>query len=175
MKRTEKEIVVEKLRQKFLSAKVSVLSDFSGMNVEEIREVKTAIRKARGEFNVVKNRLAIRAAQGTSLEKVVAHFKGPVAITLGHFDPVPPMKALDTLFEQQKKLKMRVGVIENRVIDFAAFKQMAKLPGREVLLGQFVARLKSPMVGIRGALAGVLDKWARTLQAVLESRQRTEQ
>ncbi|MBI3598738.1 MAG: 50S ribosomal protein L10 [Nitrospirae bacterium] len=175
MTRTEKEIVVEKLHQKFSLAKVSVLSDYSGMNVEEIREVKIALRKAKGEFNVVKNRLAIRAAQGTPLEKVVANFKGPVAITLGLSDPVPPMKALDTLFGQQKKLKMRVGVIENRVIDLAAFKQVAKLPGREVLLGQLVARMKSPLYGIRGALGEVLNKWARTLQAVLEVRQKTEE
>ena len=121
MKRAEKEVVVEKLHAKFLSAKVSVLSDFSGMSVEEITEVKNTIRKARGEFNVVKNRLAIRAAQGTSLEKVSKYFKGPVAVTLGHEDPVTPMKALDTLFVKQKKLKMRMGVIDNQVIDFSAF------------------------------------------------------
>ncbi len=174
MKRAEKEVVVEKLHKRFSLAKVSVLSDYSGMSVEEIREVKTALRKAKGEFSVVKNRLAIRAAQGTPLEKAVAHFKGSVAVTLGFGDPVPPIKALNTLFGTQKKLKMRVGVIENQVIDLAAFKQVAKLPSRDVLLGQLLVRLKSPMVSIRGALGGVLDKWVRTLQAVLESRQQSE-
>ena len=174
MKRSEKEAVVEKLHQEFSLAKVSVLTDFSGMNVEDMREGKNALRKARGEFRVVKNRLAIRAAKGTPLEKVVAHFKGPVAMTLCAQDPVPPMKALDALFGTQKKLKMRVGVIENQVIDLVAFKQVARLPSRQALLGQLVARMKSPLYGIRGALGGVLDKWVRTLQAVLESRQQTQ-
>jgi ribosomal protein L10 len=174
MKRAEKSVVIEKLHEKFLSAKVAVLSDFSGMTVADIQEVKNAIRKARGEFKVVKNRLAIRAAKGTSLEKVSSYFKGSVAVALGMEDPVPPMKALDILFGKQKKLKMRAGVIEGQVIDLAAFKAVAKLPSREVLLGQLVVRMKSPMYGIRGALGGVLDKWVRTLQAVLESRQQTE-
>lgn len=174
MKRAEKAVVVEKLHEKFLSAKVSVLSDFAGMSVADIQEVKIAVRKARGEFKVVKNRLAIRAAKGTSLEKVSSYFKGSVAVTLGHEDPVPTVKAMDILFGKQKKLKMRVGVIDNQVIDLAAFKQVAKLPSREVLLGQLVVRMKSPLYGIRGALGGVLDKWARTLQAVLESRQQTQ-
>jgi len=173
MKRAEKAVVIDKLHEKFLSAKVSVLSDFAGMSVEEIQEVKNTLRKARGEFKVVKNRLAIRAAKGTSLEKVITYFKGSVAVALGHEDPVPSMKALDTLFGKQKKLKMRIGVIDNQMIDLAAFKAIAKLPSREVLLGQLVTRMKSPMAGIRGALGGVLDKWVRTLQAVLESRQQT--
>jgi len=174
MKRAEKEVVVEKLREKFLRAQVSVLSDYAGMNVADIQEVKNAIRKARGEFKVVKNRLAIRAAKGTSLEKVSAHFKGSVAVMLGFEGPIAPMKALDTLFGKQKKLKMKAGVIENQVLDLAAFKAVAALPSREVLLGQLVVRMKSPLFGIRGALGGVLDKWVRTLQAVLESRQQTE-
>jgi len=174
MKRAEKEVVVEKLHEKFLLTKVSVLSDYAGMNVVEIQEVKNALRKARGEFKVIKNRLAIRAAKGTSLEKIVEHFKGSVAVTLGCEDPVPPMKALDILFGKQKKLKMKVCIIDNQVLDLVAFKAVAKLPSREVLLGQLVVRMKSPLYGIRGALGGVLDKWVRTLQAVLESRQQTE-
>jgi ribosomal protein L10 len=171
MKRAEKEIVVEKLREKFLRAKVSILTDYAGMNVQEIQEAKNAIRKSYGEFKVVKNRLAIRAAKGTPLEKISSHFKGSVAVALGAEDPVPPVKALDTLLGKQKKLKMKAGVIEGQVIDLVAFKAVAKLPSREVLLGQLLVRMKSPMAGFRGALGGVLDKWVRTLQAVLESRQ----
>jgi ribosomal protein L10 len=171
MKRKEKEVVVEQLREKFKSAKFAVLSDFSGMTVAEVQEVKNAVRKVKGEFKVVKNRLAIRAAQGTSLEKVTAYFKGPVAVAFSPGDPVPSIKALDILFGQQKKLKMKAGVVDNRVVDLAAFKRVAKLPSREVLLGQLVVRMKSPLYGLRGALGGILDKFARTLQAVLDSKQ----
>ncbi|MEK7703094.1 MAG: 50S ribosomal protein L10 [Nitrospirota bacterium] len=172
MKRKDKEVVVERLHEKFQSAKVAVLSDFTGMTVAEVQEVKNAVRKAKGEFKVVKNRLAIRAAQGTPLEKVVSYFKGPVAVTIGSGDPIGPIKAMNTLFGQQKKLKMKTGVIENQVVDMAAFKQVAKLPSKEVLLGQLVVRMKSPLYGLRGVLGGVLDKFARTLQAVLETKEK---
>ncbi|MEK7747763.1 MAG: 50S ribosomal protein L10 [Nitrospirota bacterium] len=172
MKRKDKEVVVQRLHEKFQSASVAVLSDFSGMTVAEVQEVKSAVRKAKGEFKVIKNRLAIRAAQGTVLEKVTAHFKGPVAVTIGSGDPVLPVKAMNTLFGQQKKLKMKVSVVENRVVDLAAFKQIAKLPSKEILLGQLVVRMKSPLYGLRGALGGILSKFARTLQAVVEAKEK---
>ncbi len=173
MKRQEKEDVVAKLHEKFSGAKVSILADYSGMSVEEIREVKMTLRKAKGEFKVVKNRLAIRAAIGTSLEKVSSHFKGPVALTIGSEDPVSPIKAFNGLLGSQQKLKMKVGVIENRVIDLAAFREVAKLPRKEEMLGQLVVRMKTPLVGLAGALGGIMGKFVGTLHAVKTSRAST--
>jgi len=171
MKREEKEGMVLELRDKFSRAKVAVLAEFSGMGVEEIREVKNQLRGAKGEFKVVKNTMAIRAAAGTTLEGISRHFKGPIAVALGYEDPIAPAKALKTIADKQKKLKIKIGVFENQIIDLAGLKQIAQLPARPVLLGQLIGRLKSPLYGLAGSLNGVLSKFARSLHAVHEKRQ----
>ena len=171
MTRTEKEDVVAKLHETFTRANLYVLADYSGMTVEEIQQVKREIRKAKGQFNVVKNRLAVRAAAGTPLEKVSAHFKGPVALALGFNDPIAPVKALNGLLNEQKKLKMKVGVLENREVDLDTFREVAKLPKREELLGQLLVRMQSPLYGFAGALAGVMRKFVGVLHAVKTSRE----
>ncbi len=171
MKKEEKEVVISELRQKFSRAKVAVLAEFAGMGVEEIREVKNELRRAKGEFKVVKNTLAFRAAEGTTLQGIRDHFKGPIAVALGYEDPVAPAKALNGLADKQKKLKIKVGVVENQVVDPARLKQISKLPSKEVLVGQFIGRLKSPLYGLAGTLNGVLSKFVRTLQAVHDKRQ----
>ena len=174
MKKDEKEVMVSELREKFLRAKVAVLAEFSGMAVEEVRDVKKQLRGVKGEFKVVKNTMAIRAAVGTTLEGIIRHFKGPTAIALGYEDPIAPAKILKNIADKQTKLKIKAGVIESRVIDLAAFKQIALLPSKEVLLGQLAARFKSPLYGFAGSLNGVLSKFVRTLQAVQEKRPASE-
>lgn len=171
MKKEEKEVMVSELKQKFSRAKMAVLAEFSGMEVEELREVKSALRRAKGEFKVVKNTLAYRAAEGTTLQGIRDHFKGPIAVALGYEDPVAPTKALNTIADKQKKLKIKVGVVENQVVDLVRLKQISKLPPKEVLVGQFIGRLKSPLYSFAGTLNGVLSKFVRTLQAVHDKRQ----
>ncbi|MFY9269020.1 MAG: 50S ribosomal protein L10 [Candidatus Manganitrophaceae bacterium] len=174
MKKEEKEVIVSKLREKFSRAKVAVLAEFTGMEVGEVREVKNQLRRVNGEFKVVKNTLAIRAAKGTALEGITAYFKGPIGVALGYDDPVAPAKALNGLVEKQKKLKIKVGVVESQVVDLARLKQISKLPSKEVLIGQLIGRLKSPLYGFAGTLNGVLSKFVRTLQAVHGQRNQSE-
>jgi ribosomal protein L10 len=171
MKKEEKEGMVTELREKFSRAKVAVLAEFSGMGVEEIREVKNLLRGVKGEFKVVKNTMAIRAAVGTTLEGISRHFKGSTAVALGYDDPIAPAKALKIIADKQKKLKIKAGVIENQIIDLAGLKQIAQLPSKPVLLGQLIGRLKSPMYGLAGSLNGVVSKFARSLHALHEKRE----
>ena len=173
MKKQEKEVVVTKLHEQFSKAKLSILSHYSGMTVEEIRTVKMALRKAQGQFSVVKNRLAVRAARGTSLEKLTPHFKGPLALALGFGDIMPAVKAFNGAMKDQEKLKMKAGVIENHIVDLAGFIAVAKLPSKEVMLGQLVVRMQSPLYGIAFALGGVLSKFIGVLNAVQSAREQS--
>jgi ribosomal protein L10 len=170
MKKEEKEVMVSELREKFSRAKVVVLAEFSGMGVEEIRDVKSQLRVAKGEFKVVKNTMAIRAAVGMTLEGISDYFRGPTAVALGYEDPVAPAKALNNIAEKQKKLKIKAGVIENQIVNLAGLRQIAQLPSREILIGQLIGRFKSPLCSLAGGLNGVLSKFARTLQALHEKK-----
>ncbi|HIE65867.1 MAG: 50S ribosomal protein L10 [Nitrospira sp.] len=167
----EKKEIVTDLQVKFSKAKVAILAEFSGMGVEELREVRGHLRSAKGEFHVVKNTLAILAAAQTSLEGVTTYFKGQTAVALGYDDPIAPAKAMKEIADKQKKLKIKVGVVEGQVIDLGRFKQIAQLPPKPVLITALIGRLQSPIYGFAGSLNGVLSKFVLTLQAVKEKRE----
>ncbi|MFQ5543481.1 MAG: 50S ribosomal protein L10 [Nitrospiria bacterium] len=170
MNKEEKKVVASHLNEKFSRATVAVVADFSGMGVEEIRNVRIGIRDIEGEFKVVKNKVATYAAAGTALEGIGDFFKGPTAVTLGYLDPVAPVKALKELADKNKKLRMKVAVVEGKVVDLEGIRQIAKLPSKTVLIGTLVGRFKSPLYGFAGSLNGVLSKFAGTLQALHEKR-----
>lgn len=170
MNKEEKKVEASHLSEKFSRATVAILSDFSGMGVEEIRSVRVGIRDIEGEFRVVKNKVATYAAAGTPLEGVIAFFKGPTAITLGYLDPVAPVKALKELSDKHQKLTIKVAVVEGNVVNLDGIRQIAKLPSKTVLIGTLVGRFKSPLYGFAGSLNGVLSKFAGTLQALHEKR-----
>ncbi len=159
------------LSEKLSRANMVILTDFTGMGVEEIREVKGQLRSAEGEFQVVKNTIAVRASAGTALEGVQTHFKGPTAIVFGYLDPVGPAKALKTITDKQKKLKIKAGIFDGDVVDLESFRKIASLPSKQVLLGELVGRLNGPIAGFAGCLHGVLGQFVRTLQAVQNQRE----
>ncbi|MFQ5587893.1 MAG: 50S ribosomal protein L10 [Nitrospiria bacterium] len=170
MNREKKQEHISQLNEKFSRASVAILAEFTGMGVEEMREVRKGLRGAEGEFKVVKNTIAIRAATGTSLEGIHAYFKGSTAVALGYADPVAPTKALKEIADKQDKLKIKAGVVEGKVVDLAGVRQIAKLPPKDILLGELIGRLNAPISGFAGCLNGVLSKFVRTLEAVHQQR-----
>ncbi len=170
MNREEKEASISQLKEKFSQANVAILTEFSGMGVEEMREVKKELRSVDGEFKVVKNTIAIRAALGTSLEGMSEYFKGSTAIALGYADPVAPTKALKQVTDKQKKLKIKAGVIEGMIVDLDGVRKIAKLPSKNVLIGELIGRFNAPITGFAGSLNGVLSKFVRTLEALHQQR-----
>jgi len=170
MDRKEKKVCISQLNEKFARANVAILAEFTGMGVEEMRAVKNQLRSAEGEFRVVKNTIAIRAAAGTSVEGINSFFQGTTAVALGYADPVAPTKALKLSADQQNKLKIKAGVIEGKVIDLDGIRKIAQLPSKTVLIGDLIGRLKSPINGFAGSLSGVLGKFVRTLRALHEKR-----
>ncbi len=170
MNREEKKASISQLNEKFSRASVAILAEFSGMGVEELREVRKELRSVDGEFKVVKNTVAIRASMGTNLEGISVYFKGSTAVALGYADPVAPTKALKDIAEKKSKLKIRIGVIEGTVVSLDDVRKIAKLPSKEILLGELLSRLNAPLSGFAGCLNGVLSKFVRTLSAVHQQR-----
>lgn len=171
MNREEKEASVSLLKEKFSQANVAILTEFSGMGVEEMGEVRKELRSVEGEFKVVKNTIAIRAAVGTPFEGISAYFKGSTAIAFGYADPVAPTKALKKVADKQKKLIIKAGVIEGTVVDLDGIRKISKLPSKDVLIGTLIARFNAPITGFAGSLNGILSKFVRTLEAVHQQRQ----
>lgn len=169
----EKRAGVSLLNGKFSQSTMAVLADFTGMGVEELRDVRGQLRAAGGELKVVKNTVAIRAASGTPLEDLKDDFKGATLVALSYADPVAPAKALKLATDKQEKLKIKSGVFEGTVVDLDSFRKIAKLPAKSVLIGELVGRFQGPIAGFAGCLNGMLGKFVRTLQAVHDDRDKS--
>lgn len=168
--RAEKETMCQELHEKFSRATVAILTRFDGMTDEEIKKLRRELRSVGGEFRVVKNTVARRAAEGTSIAAAAAAFEGPVGLTLGYKDPVVPTKVLRAFTAKNEKLRIRIGVVEGRACDPAQVAAIASLPSREILLGQLVNRLNAPVAQLAQVLQALPASLARAVSAVSTSR-----
>lgn len=172
---TAKVEVVNKLHEKFSRAIVAVLSDFRGMNVEELTALRGEHRQAALEIQVVKNTLAKRAVQGTRFEQLLPYFEGPTSLTLGYQDIAAPAKFLTTYSKKQPKLQIRVGCVEGQILDASGLSALAELPPREVLLARMLSVLQTPVSNFLGVLQGVPRKFLAVLQAIEEQKKSQEE
>lgn len=168
MRKDEKAEVVTELHEKFSRAKVAVLTGYSGIDVEQITELRRKLSAAKVEYRVVKNTLARRAAEGTGLEPLKDHFKGPVAVALGYDDVVVPAKVLHEFSRTQEKLELRIGVLDGRLMQRADIRSLAMMPSLDVLRAKIVGLLQAPASRIVGVLAAPGAQIARVLKAKSE-------
>jgi ribosomal protein L10 len=169
-KKDEKEKIIQDLHKKFSKAKLAVLAEYAGLQVEALREIRNKLRGVGGEFKVVKNTLAKRALPGTSLSGISDHFQGPIALIIGYDDPVVAAKVLKEFADREEKLKIKIGVLEGQPLDRQGLRTVAGLPSRERLRADLVRRLHSPMANLVGGLKGVIRKFVFILEAVKQKR-----
>jgi len=164
---------VELLTEKLKKAKVAVLTDYRGLTVSQLQELRGRLRGGDVEYRVIKNTLARRAAEAAGVKAFEAEFKGPVAIAFGYDDLSAPAKLINE-FVRATRLKLDItgGLVEGRVFTPDQVKQLADLPSRESLIAQLMGTLQSPvgqLVGIMQTplqqLLGVLDAYKSKLEA----------
>lgn len=169
MKRTEKEQLVNDLRTKLEGAKSLYYTDFTGLNVKRMTELRRRLKRAGVDYVVIKNTLALRAVNESGL--VGERLKGPTGLVLGS-DPVIAAKVLtDFAKEFEQKPAVKGGLLEGKAVDAAQVKQLASLPSREQMLAELGAGLQSPMAAFVGALNGLLYMFAGALDALKSQRE----
>jgi large subunit ribosomal protein L10 len=171
MARPEKVAVVEELSQKLADSQLTVLTDYRGLNVKDITELRKKLREAGIEYKVVKNTLATLAARKQELEELESHLEGPTAIAFSFEDPVAPAKILSDFAKDHKQLELKVGVLEGQIIDADEIGNLAKLPSREVLLGMLLGAMQGPIGGFARVLAGPITGFARVLDQIREQKE----
>jgi large subunit ribosomal protein L10 len=168
MKRAEKEQLVNDLRDKLQGAKSLYYTDFTGLNVKRMTELRRRLKREGIDYVVIKNTLALRAVNESGL--VGERLKGPTGLVLGA-DPVAAAKVLtDFAKENEQKPAVKGGLLEGKAIDPAQVKQLASLPSREQMLADLGAGLQSPMAAFVGALNGLLYMFAGALDALKSQR-----
>lgn len=165
MQKNEKQEVIDELREKFARAKVAILTGYSGINVEQITELRSKLRQSKVEYRVVKNTLARKAAEGTGISPLMDHFVGPIGIALGYDDVVAPAKVLAEFGKTQQKLELKVGVLDGKLLKQADIKALAALPSLNALRGKIVGLLQAPASRVVGVLQAPGGQLARVLKA----------
>ena len=169
MKRTEKEQLVADLTSKLKDSKSLYYTDFTGLNVKRMTELRRRLKRAGVEYVVIKNTLALRAVNESGL--VGEKLKGPTGLVFGT-DPVAAAKVLtDFAKEFEQKPAVKGGMLDGKSVDAAQVKQLASLPSREQMLAELGAGLQSPMAAFVGALNGLLYMFAGALDALKSQRE----
>lgn len=171
LKKEEKGEVISGLRKKFSEAKSVVFTDYKGLTVAEISELRNFLRPERVEFRVIKNTLARIASEGTPVAAAKDLFKGSVAVAIGYHDPVIAPKKVLEFIRKNEKLKLRGGVIEGRLYSLDEVKAVAELPSREVLLSMLVGSLQAPLSKMAAALSATIRNFGYALNALKSKRE----
>lgn len=170
MARPEKEAAISEIQQKFSISKSVILADYRGLNVAEVTELRKKLREAGVDYKVAKNTLTSRAAKAANIDGLDQFLSGPTALAFGINDVVIPAKILADFAKDHKKLELKGGVLEGKVISLAAVKDLANLPSREALLGQVAGVLQAPLRGLAIVLSGPLRKAAYAVEAIRKQK-----
>ena len=164
MKRTDKEQLVIELKAKIGGAKALYYTDFTGLNVKRMTELRRRFKKANVEYVVIKNTLALRAVNESGL--VGQRLKGPTGLVMAT-DPVEAAKILTEFAKtNDQRPTVKGGVFAGAAIDAAQVKRLAAMPSREQMLAELGAGLQSPLSAMLGALSGLLMNFAGALEAL---------
>lgn len=169
--RNEKQVLVEELVEQLGQAKGAVLTDYKGINVNKLTDLRGQLRKEGVEFKVVKNTLAKRAASELGIEDLNSHLEGPTAIAFSLEDPVAPAKAVASFIKANKMLAIKAGLVEGKVISMAGVQALADLPPREILIAQVVGAVAAPLSGFVNVLQGPIRKLTYALEAIRQQQE----
>ena len=171
MKLDKKKEIVKDLREKFVRSKVVIVTDYKGLDVATINDLRRKLREFEVEYKVVKNSLLIRASEETDVALIKDCFKGPSAIALSYEDPIAAAKVLTKFADEHDKLEIKTGVLEGKVLDINAIKAMSILPSREVLLGQLLSAINGVPTNFVRVLNAIPVQFLNVLQAVKEQKE----
>jgi len=172
MNRTEKQEVVAALADRFAKSPNFYLTDFTGISVKGITDLRRRFLSNGAEFVVAKNTLALRAMKEASVTGVEDVLAGPTGFVFAGADPVTAAKVLaDFQKEMEQRPAVKAGVVDGRPVGPEDVKRLAALPTKEELLGQIAGAMQAPLRGLLGAMDGVLYQFAGVLESLRAQRQ----
>ena len=171
MRLEKKQKIAEDLHERFSKSVIVVVADYKGLDVSSMNALRRKLREEDIEFQVAKNTLLIRAAKDTEAALIEDYFKGPSAVALSYTDPVAPAKILAQFAKDNQKLEIKGGVLKNKVLDVDAIKALAKLPSREVLLGQLLSVLNEVPTSFVRTIAEIPRSLLNVLTAIRDQKE----
>lgn len=170
MARPEKVDVVKDIRERLQNAKSVFVTDYTGLNVEQITKLRKNLRDNRVAYVVAKNTLMAIAARETGHENLVSHMKGQTALAFGADDPAVAAKILYNSFKEIEKPVIKAFILEGEIHSGKNIVRLAELPSREILLSQLISVIESPITAIMYSLDAVFHELLGTVDALATAR-----
>ena len=171
MNLAEKKKVVEDLNERLSRSCIVIVTDYKGLDVSTINDLRRRLRQEDIEYKVVKNTLLTRAAAETDVDLIKDHFKGPSAVALSYEDPVTPAKILTDFAKDHEALEIKVGVMNGQVLEVSQIKALSALPSHEELLAKFLATLNAVPASFVRTLNEIPGKFVRLLSAIKDQKE----
>lgn len=164
MNRSEKADAIAELNQIFKDANLMVVTRQSGLTVQEVTDLRRKVRAAGASYKVAKNRLTLRALEGTAFKALGPLFTGPTAIAYSK-DPVAAAKVISAFAKDNEKLSIVGGALGEKALDVAGVQALASLPSLDVLRGKIIGLLQAPATKVAGILQAPAGQLARVFAA----------
>jgi large subunit ribosomal protein L10 len=166
MNRDEKAAVVDQIAEQFSSADAIFAVDYRGISVAQAAELRARLRAADARFRVVKNSLSERAADQAGLQAIKPMLTGPTALTFVNGDAAAAAKALNDAAREFQLLEFKGGLLGEQLLEAEDVRSIARLPSRDVLYGQLVGVVASPLTGLVRTLNALISGLAIQLGAI---------
>jgi large subunit ribosomal protein L10 len=168
MNREEKSAAIQEIAAQIEASEAIFAVDYRGISVPQAAELRSKLREADASFRIVKNRLTKIAADQAGEERLAELLQGPTALTFVRGDTAQAAKAITTFNKEHEVLTYKGGFMDTTSLDEAAFKSIAKLPGRDVLNGQLAGVVASPLTGLVRGLGSMIQGLALQLGQIAE-------
>jgi large subunit ribosomal protein L10 len=156
---------VKVLVEKFKSMKGMILTEYHGLTVEKVSELRSKLRSSNSEYTIVKNTLSKIALKEAGIDGGDI-FGGPIALIIENSDIVAPAKIAADFAKDNDKFRIKAGFVEGKFVGFEVVKQLSELPSREVLIAKMLGSMKSPISGFVNVLAANIRGLVTVLDAI---------
>lgn len=162
--------LVEELKEMLASCTITVATDFTGLDVNAINELRHSMREKEIEYRVVKNTLTYLAADATENPELKEIVQGPTALAFGYSDPAQVAKALEEYIRVNRStLTIRGAVMGRRSLSSSEVTTLSNLPSKEQLVAQFLGQLQAPLAHLAGQLQAPISRLLNVLNGPLVS------
>ncbi len=170
MARIEKEAEVKRIEDKLKNSSSVVLTEFRGLDVHSLAELRRRLREKEVDYKVIKNSLARIAASNLGLDELYGYLTGPTALATAVEEIVAPAKVIFDFSKEHDALRIKGGILEGQVINADKVKTLAKLPSKEELLAKLVGNLNGSIAGLVNMLNNPLRGLVGVLTAVADQK-----
>jgi len=166
-----KKQVVQEIKEKIENSKAIVLVDYRGLDVAEVSDLRNKYREAGVDYKVYKNTMMRFAFEEAGYENFTDNLTGPNGIAFSMEDAIGAAKVSNNYAKDNKKLEIKVGIVDGKIIDIDKIKELADIPGREVLIAKILGSLNSPITGFANVLQGNIKNLVYALDAIKDQKE----